>query len=126
MSATPLGPFAVMGVASEVEAFRAATGLPADGGPRLPLTFPMRWLAAPEVRAATTGMVSDDVALVHEAQTFEYDAPLLTGEPYALTLVAHRESDPDRLVLTGSVAAVDGTRMARLETVLRLFPMAGA
>ena len=120
-----LGVFPVRGTASEADAFRLAIGQP-PGGVALPLTFPMRWLAAPEVRAATTGMVPDDVALVHEAQTFEYDAPLLTGEPYALTLVAHRESGPDRLVLAGSVATIDGTRMAWVETVLRLFSMADA
>ncbi len=83
----------------------------------------MRWLASPEVRAATTAMVPADVALVHEAQTFAYDAPLLAGEPYAMTLAAHRESDPERLVLAGSIAGADGARVATLETVLRLFPV---
>ena len=127
MSSTPLGCFPVTGTAAEADAFRAATGLAPADETVLPLTFPMRWLAAPEVRGALVAMTAGDFALVHEAQTFDYERPLRVGEAYALTARARREADPDRLVLHGSIAARDGTPVARLETVLRLFPLdAGA
>ena len=130
LGSTPLGCFPVAGTAAEARAFRSAIGLsPADGAnlplPFLPLTFPMRWLAAPDVRRAMIAMVPDRVALVHEAQTFDYERLLRVGESYALTLLARREVDPDRLVLDGSIAAGDGAPVARLETVLRLFPLDG-
>ena len=120
---TPLGRFPVAGTAAEAFAFRAATGLSVVEGPVLPLTFPMRWLAAPAVRDAMAAMTSDGFVLVHEAQTFDYEQPLLVGEPYVLTLLAQREADPDRVILRGSIAAGDGAPAARLETVLRLFPL---
>ncbi len=126
LGSTPLGCFPVTATAAEADAFRAATGLSPVDGTILPLTFPMRWLAAPEVRGAMIAMAADDVALVHEAQTFDYDRPLRVGEAYALTLSARREADPARLVLHGSIATRDGTPAARLETVLRLFPLDGS
>ena len=49
--------------------------------------------------------------------------PCRVGESYALTLLARREADPDRLVLDGSIATGDGAPVALLETVLRLFPL---
>ncbi len=122
---TPLGCFPVAGTAAEADAFRAATGSPPRDRAILPLTFPMRWLAAPAVRGAMMAMVSDGIALVHEAQTFDYERPLRVDERYMLSVSARRESDPDRLVLLGSIAAADGTPAARLETVLRLFPLEG-
>ena len=76
---TPLGCFAVKGTAAEAEAFRSATGLSPPDGAILPLTFPMRWLAAPDVRRAMIAMVPDAVALVHEAQAFDYERPLPGG-----------------------------------------------
>ena len=125
LRSTPLGCFPVMATAAEARAFRSATGLSPLGGAILPLTFPMRWLAAPDVRGAMIAMVPDGVALIHEAQTFDYERPLRVGECYALTLLARREADPDRLVLHGSIATGDGAPLARLETVLRLFPLNG-
>ena len=123
---TPLGCFPVAGTAAEADAFRAAAGSPPRDRAILPLTFPMRWLAAPAVRGAMTAMVPAGVALVHEAQSFDYEQPLRVDETYALTLSARREAEPDRLVLHGSIAAGDGVPAARLETVLRLFPLEGA
>ena len=120
---TPLGCFTVTGHASEVDAFRRATGLSTPDGAVLPLTFPMRWLAAPEVKDAVGAMVPHDVALVHEAQSFDYERPLRVGTAYTLTLRAHREADPDRVVLHGAIATGDCEPVARLETVLRLFPL---
>ncbi len=121
-----LGRFSVTGTAAEADAFRAATGSPSHDPAILPLTFPMRWLAAPAIRGAMTALVSDGVALVHEAQTFDYERPLRVDEPYTLSVSARRESDPDRLVLLSAITAEDGAPAARLETVLRLFPLDGS
>ena len=120
---TPLGPFAVRAVCAEVEAFRAATGLPP--GAAVPATFPMRWLAAPEIRDALLAMASEpDLVPVHESQVFDYLAPLIIGERYEMRLEARRETGPDRLVLTGTVGGDDGADHVRIETVLRLFSTA--
>ncbi len=121
-----LGRFEVRAEPSEVAAFREATGL-SDRGDTLPLTFPIRWLAAPEVRAALAAMVPDaDLVLVHESQTFDYDAPLQGGKTYALSLAARREAEPDRLVIDTTILAADGAPRARCETILRLFSVADA
>ena len=117
---TPLGSFAVTTDRAEVDAFRAATGLPPGDG--VPATFPMRWLAAPEVRAALLAIAPEpDLVPVHESQTFEYLAPLFVGVRYALALAARREAAPDRLVLTGTISGEDGAPCVHVETILRLF-----
>lgn len=117
---TPLGPFAVAATPSQIDAFRAATGLPP--GAAVPLTFPMRWLAADAVRTALTSLAADaDFVPVHESQSFDYAAPLASGTEYALNLLVRREVAPDRLVVEGTVEGTDGTPVARLETILRLF-----
>ena len=122
---TPLGSFAVTCEPAEVQAFRAATGL--CQGDAVPSTFPMRWLAAPEVRDALLAMAPEpDLVPVHESQTFEYDAPLAVGGRYELQLTAHREATPDRLVLAGTVLGDDVAPRVRIETILRLFSTAAA
>lgn len=120
---TPLGPFAVRAEPAEVAAFRAVTGLPP--GDTVPATFPMRWLAAPEVRDALLAMAAEpDLVPVHESQMFDYLAPLTVGEHYEMRLDAHRESAPERLVLTGTVTGRSGAIHLRIETMLRLFSTA--
>ena len=120
---TPLGPCAVQAEPAEVAAFRAVTGLPP--GDTVPATFPMRWLAAPEVRDALLAMAAEpDLVPVHESQMFDYLAPLTVGEHYEMRLDAHRESAPERLVLTGTVTGRSGAIHLRIETMLRLFSTA--
>lgn len=120
---TPLGPFAVRAEPAEVAAFRAVTGL--SPGDTVPATFPMRWLAAPEVRDALLAMAAEpDLVPVHESQMFDYLAPLTVGEHYEMRLDAHRESAPERLVLTGTVTGRSGAIHLRIETMLRLFSTA--
>ena len=116
-----LGTFPVIASQDEVAAFRAATRC-GDFGARPPLTFPMRWLAQPDVRGALLEMVSDaDLIPVHESQTFEYLMPLSCDEPYVMALAARREVGPDRLVADGVVTGADGMVRAKLEMILRLF-----
>ena len=115
-----LGAFQVAATQGEVAAFRSATRCLGEG---VPLTFPMRWLASPELRRALLAMVPEpDLIPVHESQTFEYVQPLTVDQAYVLTLSAGRESAPDRLVVAGVVASGTGEMVVRLETILRLFP----
>ena len=119
-----LGDFAVGVDADEVAAFRKATGVAEGIG--VPLTFPMRWMADPDVRGALAGLTpTPDVVLVHEAQSFTYEQPLSVGESYTLRIVARREVEPDRLVLDASVMASGAVVRARLETTLRLISAQG-
>ena len=123
--ATSLGAFAVATGTAELAAFRLATGL--AGGSGVPLTFPMRWLALPEVRTALLAMVPEpDVVPVHESQSFDYVEPLKADEPYHLAVSARRETSPDRLIVEGVVSSAGGGLCARLETILRLVSTAGA
>ena len=116
-----LGSFRVRADAAEVAAFRRATGLdPNDAA--LPLTFPIRWLVTPEVRAVLLDMVPEpDLVLVHESQVFAYERPLQPDIDYTLVLTARREATPDRLFVDGMLADADGVACATVETILRLF-----
>lgn len=117
-----LGSFRVRAGADEADAFRKATGVAAAEGDALPLTFPIRWLVTPEIRAALLAMVPEpDIVLLHEAQAFDYRQPLRVGRDYDLSLDARREALPDRLFVDGTIADLDGTTCATVETVLRLF-----
>lgn len=125
MSSVEIGTFAVSAAAAEVAAFRQAARLD-ETGDALPFTWPIRWMARPDVRAALTALVPEpDIVPFHESQTFDYAAPLRAGATYALAVTARRESAPDRLVAEGVLSA-DGTRVATIETVLRLFSTTGA
>lgn len=120
---TPLGSFPVTCEPAEVRAFRAATGLGQGDG--VPATFPMRWLAAPQVRDAVLALAPEaDVVPVHESQSVEILAPLALGAAYVLDLAARREATPDRLVLAGTITGEDGAPHVRVETILRLFSTA--
>ena len=120
MRSVNLGTFAVSADAAEVAAFRTAARLD-DAGDVLPFTWPIRWMARPDIRAALTGLVPEpDIVPFHESQTFDYAAPLRAGATYALAVTARCESAPDRLVAEGVLSA-DGARVATIETVLRLF-----
>ena len=114
-----VGTFAVSAAAADVAAFRRAARL--EGGDGLPFTWPIRWLAAPEIRAKLQALMpEDDLVPFHESQTFDYAAPLRKDTPYTLAVTARRETTPERLVVEGRVAA-DGVLVATVETVLRLF-----
>ena len=118
---TSLGAFAVAGSAADADAFRAATGL-STGGDVLPLIFPMRWLVLPAVRSAMTSLVPEsDLVLVHESQSFDYEAPLRIDTAYTMHLTGRRKTEPDQLIVDGAILDADGATLGTLETVLRLF-----
>ncbi len=119
-AATEIGRFGVRATAAEAAAFRAAIGLEATGD-ELPLTFPMRWLVTPAIRAALLAVVADPaLVLVHESQGFDYNRRPRVDEALALTLVAWREMAPDRLRVEGVIADADGAEIGRIDTILRL------
>jgi len=110
---------------SEIAAFSAATK--ATGNPDfVPLTFPCRWLALPDVRMLILRMIGGDGYLpVHEAQSFSYEKRLEANTPYILTVTAESKNQPRRIVLQMKVSTENGSICARLETILRsvrLFP----
>ena len=120
-----IGTFAVRGTSAEAEGFREATGLP-GGGATLPLSFPMRWLAARDIRVTLAALVGHgEIVLVHESQSFSYGDPLLVDQSYELRLSVRREHAPDRLILDGAITDADGRDCAQVETILRLIAAPG-
>lgn len=114
-----LGRFAVTTDPAVVDAFRRATGRDDDG--KVPLTFPMRWLALPDVRTAVLRLLPEtDIVPVHESQSFECAEPLVVGRSYSMSLEGRRETGPDRLVLDAVVSNEAGDSVVHLETMLRL------
>lgn len=111
---------------ADVAAFRAALG-DAHPGTDVPLTFPIRWLASPEIQFELRRVAGDQgVLLVHETQSFSYAAPLQSDRRYRLDLTLRREStDQDRAVLQAVVRDEAGSPLAEIETVLRLVPQIG-
>ena len=125
MSGVAIGTFAVSAEAAEVAAFRRAARLE-DADEMLPSTWPIRWMARPDIRAALTALVPEpDLVPFHESQTFDYAAPLRVGTIYELAVSARRDSAPERLVVEGVLSA-EGARVATIETVLRLFSTGAA
>lgn len=118
-----LGRFEVATGQSEIAAFAAALGAPADG---VPATFPIVWLSSPKLKAALRAAVGADVLPVHESQSFDYVRPLAPGVRYALTAVARRETMPARLVVEASVADLSGAAALSMRAALRLVPLAEA
>ena len=104
--------------------FRRATG-EAVADPHVPLTYPVCWLALREVRAMIDSMLGDEnIVPVHEAQSFEYEQALEIGADYSLGLEMARTDTPPRLTVTATVATPEGKPCVRIETVLRLVPIA--
>ena len=120
MSGAAIGSFAVSADAAELAAFRRAARL--DGaGETLPFTWPIRWMARPDIRAALAALLPEpDLVPFHESQTFDYAVPLRIGVSYTLAVSARRDSAPERLVVEVLLSA-EGTRVATIETMLRLF-----
>ena len=120
--------FAVSGDRGELTAFRLATHLGTDdrSPAALPFTWPIRWLARPEIRAALTALVPEgDLVPFHESQTFDYAAPLDAGIGYTLDVAARRETGPPQRLVVEATIARDGVKQAIMETVLRLFSTSG-
>lgn len=116
-----LGPFEVATDPAAVAAFSAAIGAQPD---QIPVTFPIVWLSAPDLKAALREAVGPDVLPVHESQSFAYARSLVAGAAYQLTATARRENTPERLVVEADVSDTAGAPVLTLRAVLRLVALA--
>jgi hypothetical protein len=116
-----LGPFAVRAGAGEAEAFGHETG--AKGAP-IPFTFPVRWLARPEIRAAAAGMIQEVAWVpIHESQSFDYRRRLETETDYRMRIDMRREAKPPRLILRAEITTQSGDLCLDMEMILRIVSM---
>jgi len=119
-----LPPIIVRTEAAAVAKFLRETGAPAIEG-FVPLTFPFCWLTLPAIRPMIREMIGGDGVLpVHEAQSFVYERRLEIDSDYVFAVELRREANPPRLTLDAAVSTLQGEICGRLETVLRLFPIA--
>jgi hypothetical protein len=138
-NAVRLGPFHVSTQAADVDAFRAETGWSAppaevqdrgvqdrgvkDRGvkDRVPHTFPMRWLSAPDVKDMVRAkMESAKGIAIHESQSFQYERPLAVDQDYLMSVEVEETATPPRLILRVSVATCRDQLCLRMETILRM------
>lgn len=118
-----LGPFRMCVDPARAAAYARETGGDAAS---VPLAYPAIWLAEPSLFSVVRDLCGElDVVPVHESQSFSYDAPLVAGESYDLSVTMSREETPPRLTLVATVATPGGTPCARIEAQLRLVPRAG-
>ena len=123
MSATPaiqhMGPLRATASPDVVAAFRLATGWrDADGPP--PASFPVIVMNLPEIGGAVRAAAEEVGLPVHEAQHFEYVRPIRLGESYDLMLEFRREQEPARLIVKADVFDIEGARVGRIVSTLRL------
>jgi hypothetical protein len=119
-----LGPFAVRTEEAEIEAFARATG---GGVGRIPFTFPVRWLALPELRARAAEMMGEaDWVPIHESQSFDYRRPLESDSDYRMRVEMWREQKPARLILRAEIATSGDELCLSMEMILRIVTMDGA
>jgi len=118
-----LGPFRLRVDPARAAAYAQETG---GDGASVPLAYPAVWLAEPSLFSVVQDVCAKrDVVPVHESQSFFYDAPLVAGESYDLSVTMSSEETPPRLTMVGTVATPEGEPCARIETILRLVPRAG-
>ena len=113
-----------MVTAAEALAFADAVASP-PGGSGVPLIFPIRFLALPEIRAALADVA--DVArhvVLHEAQSFTCARQIQPEIAYLLsaTLTLGVESQP-RISIAASIHNESGTLVGEMHTTLRLLPI---
>lgn len=127
-----IGPLAVKADATRIDEFQGATFGRAEAGCVLPFTFPVCWLAAPEIRAGVASLVHEDdgatLLPLHESQSFDYVAPLLADVDYRMSVDIRKEREPLRFVLQAEVGEiVSGADVVhlRMEMVLRIVAVTG-
>jgi hypothetical protein len=126
------GPFRVAAAAAEVDAFRRETGWAGLSGEMqalqpVPHTFPMRWLSAPDIRAAVEAkLTSVGGVAFHESQSFNYLRPLDTDQDYLMSLDIDHQETPPRLILRAAITSMSNEPCLNIETILRIVSAAGA
>jgi hypothetical protein len=115
---TSLGPFHVRTDPDEVAAFSAALGFP-SGHSAVPLIYPIRMLTDRNVVSAIEAAVPDNVALLHQAQSFTCHSPLVVNHAYRLDLRLERsEGHRPHLLISGTIIAPDNRLMQEFKTTL--------
>jgi hypothetical protein len=118
-STLKIGPVRVRATAQEVAAFRAETFAPADEA--VPFTFPVRWFARPDIRAAAESLLGSEPSIpLHESQSFDYVSPLAIDTDYQMTVDITREYEPQRIILRAEIG--QETISLRSEMILRIIP----
>jgi hypothetical protein len=113
-----LGPFAVRIEAEASESFGRATGGTAG---HIPFTFPVRWLAHPEIRAAAAQMIGNAEWIpIHESQSFDVRRRLETAIDYRMRIEMWREAKPPRLFLRAEIATDADEVCLAMEMILRI------
>jgi len=118
-----IGPLRLTVDPHRARAYALETG---GDGVSTPLAYPAVWLSEPRLAEVVNGVCARlDVVPVHESQSFAYEAPLIAGESYDVTVTLRREETPPRLIADATIVTTAGVRAARIETMLRLVPRAG-
>lgn len=118
-----LPPIRVRTAAEDVACFLAATPAPCQAGDFVPLTFPFRWMALPEVRSLICETIGPGFLPLHESQSFLYERPLRVNAAYVLAIEACRSANPPRLTVRMAVSSSEGEVCAELEALLRIVPV---
>jgi hypothetical protein len=120
-----VGPIEVKADAAEADAFRRATSAVGEASDELPFTFPMRWLAHAEIRAAAARLIGDETGeqmlALHESQTFDYASPLKVGETYRLNVTLSRPPQAQQITVDAEIGPGADLIYLRMEMILRLF-----
>lgn len=121
-SSLKIGPFTVRATAQEVAAFRAETFAPADEA--VPFTFPVRWFARPDIRAAAESLLGSEPSIpLHESQSFDYLRSLAVETDYQMTVEITREYEPSRIILRAEIGQMgNDAPWLRSEMILRIIP----
>ena len=113
--AVHLGPFQVRAEPDQVAAFDAALGL-FNRPLSVPLTYPVRWLARPELKAALEDAIGPQQ--IHVSQAFDYFAPVGIGVDYLLRVtVEWHDTPPRRAIMRATVHGQDDDPVLALEAV---------
>jgi hypothetical protein len=121
-AAARLGSFSVQASPESVRQFSDALCVAgARRRPGVPLTFPMRWLALPEIRNEIVRSLSARVGFpVQESQTFEYTRTIELGGIYRITIeLLEDDGEPERVRLCGVVHDPSDMHVVTTETTLR-------
>ena len=110
-------------VPADVAAFAEALGLAAPGDRvlRVPLTYPVRWLAEDAVREWIVGVLGGEGLPVHEMQDFTYRAPLAVDGTYAVEVTCSmQEGDPPRISIAAEVRDGDVLICSARSSILKI------
>lgn len=110
-----VGRFPVCAMRPQIAAFRKALGVTESASsPEVPLTYPVRWLAQPEVSDAILQTLGEKAGLplagvlVHLEQKFAFLAPLRAEAPYLMDLYLDPAVPPETFALHAEISDAQG------------------